>query len=386
MTRVPTPTNPHLIRIEQPAQSQPLTKEQRRFNTLIKQIDTEKQSLRQWQTFLPEFNALLSEKFVPLQATYDQRRMEWVHLLDAAYDRPDFKKGQRRKLKHLILESVYELGDFDGNEALSEIYAKYADKEADVQQQEDEAMHGELVREMFAKLFGEEATEHLDFSTPENLQDSLGRLHAEHEADRERHEARRQKRKKTSKQLEKEAREREEAQNVSKSIQEVYRKLAAALHPDREPDPVERDRKTEVMQRVNVAYGKRDLLQLLELQLEVEQIDQTHLNRMAADRLVYFNKILAEQLRELRAELFELHESFRGQMQLSSGQLMTPTSLMRLLKRDIKDLRAAVAHVEAELQSLQDPDKFKLWLKQYRIPDPDDEFDPFLDDLSRRIR
>jgi hypothetical protein len=45
-------------------------------------------------------------------------------------------------------------------------------------------------------------------------------------------------------------------------------------HPDREPDPHERERKTALMQRANHAYGKNDLLKLLELQLELEHIDQ----------------------------------------------------------------------------------------------------------------
>jgi hypothetical protein len=47
--------------------------------------------------------------------------------------------------------------------------------------------------------------------------------------------------------------------------------LVAALHPDREPDEQERKRKTELMQRVNTSYGKKYLLLLLELQLEIEQ-------------------------------------------------------------------------------------------------------------------
>ena len=51
---------------------------------------------------------------------------------------------------------------------------------------------------------------------------------------------------------------------MSQSIREVYRKLAGALHPDRESDPQERERKTALMQRVNQAYAKNNLLQLLD--------------------------------------------------------------------------------------------------------------------------
>ena len=73
-----------------------------------------------------------------------------------------------------------------------------------------------------------------------------------------------------------EVRQQELVQDASRSLRAVYRQLASALHPDREQDERERQRKTRLMQRVNVAYGKQDLLQLLTLQLEIEQIDHTH--------------------------------------------------------------------------------------------------------------
>ena len=114
--------------------------------------------------------------------------------------------------------------------------------------------------------------------------------------------------KKTKKQLEKEAHQQEEEALASKSVQEVYRKLVAALHPDREPDPDEQKRKTELMQRVNIAYGKKDLLLLLALQLEIEQIDPAHLNHIADSRLKYFNKILKEQLYSARSQMRKIKE------------------------------------------------------------------------------
>jgi hypothetical protein len=71
------------------------------------------------------------------------------------------------------------------------------------------------------------------------------------------------------------------------------------LHPDRETDPQERERKNALMQRVNQAYSKNSLLQLLELQLELEHIDQSAINNLSEDRLKHYNKILKEQVKEL---------------------------------------------------------------------------------------
>ena len=63
--------------------------------------------------------------------------------------------------------------------------------------------------------------------------------------------------KKTAKQRARDEKLKIEADETSLSIREVYRKLVSALHPDREPDPQERARKTALMQRVNQAYGSR---------------------------------------------------------------------------------------------------------------------------------
>lgn len=70
-------------------------------------------------------------------------------------------------------------------------------------------------------------------------------------------------------------------------MRDIFRKLASALHPDRETDPAEHGRKTALMQRANVAYAANDLLGLLELQLEVDQIDQTGLDNLGDDRIKY---------------------------------------------------------------------------------------------------
>src|SRR5205823_1944963 len=100
-------------------------------------------------------------------------------------------------------------------------------------------------------------------------------------------------------------------QKISESIREDYRKLISALHPDRELDPAERERKNRLMQRANVAYDNRNLLELLELQLEIEQIDQSMINTPSKSRLKHYNQVLTEQYKELRQEISEIEMSFK---------------------------------------------------------------------------
>lgn len=47
------------------------------------------------------------------------------------------------------------------------------------------------------------------------------------------------------------------------------------------------------MQRVNIAYDNRNLLALSELQLEVEQIDQSMISTISDDRLKHYLKLSA---------------------------------------------------------------------------------------------
>lgn len=56
---------------------------------------------------------------------------------------------------------------------------------------------------------------------------------------------------------------------VSKSVKESYRKLVSELHPDREFDEAEKERKTKLMQKVNAANLENDLSKLLRLEQEV---------------------------------------------------------------------------------------------------------------------
>jgi hypothetical protein len=78
----------------------------------------------------------------------------------------------------------------------------------------------------------------------------------------------------------------------SQSVRDIYRKLASVLHPDRETDPTERERKTALIQRANQAYGRNDLLELLTLQIETEQIDAGALADIPEARLRHYNDVL----------------------------------------------------------------------------------------------
>jgi hypothetical protein len=111
-----------------------------------------------------------------------------------------------------------------------------------------------------------------------------------------------------------------------------------------------------------------DLLQLLELQLAVEQIDQSKINTIAEDRLKYYNKILQGQLEQLMLEVEEIEFMFRQQAGLAPYDALSPKRLLQLLHEDIERLHEEIARVQHDLIAFQDVDRLRGWLKEYRIP------------------
>jgi hypothetical protein len=117
------------------------------------------------------------------------------------------------------------------------------------------------------------------------------------------------------------------------------------------------------MQEVNVAYERKDLLQLLELRLRFEQVDEAHVRNIAEDRLVHFNTLLTEQVRQLQQELATVEEPWRLQLELPRSLKLTPARIEAALQDDLRELKADIALVRRDLVQLADPRKLKTWLR-----------------------
>ncbi|MDR4520415.1 MAG: molecular chaperone DnaJ [Nitrosomonas sp.] len=364
-----------------PAQAA-LSPAQKKFNSLIKKIDAQKQLLAEWQKMFERCQRDAVEKLAPLKQSMKEQQTAMVQLLDRQFNSNKFTRNQQEKLTHIIVELCEELLCSDDNAELKSMYNKYTQSDYDTEAEEEQDVKTEFMKSMFEKEFGIVLDDDdIDLQNPQATAERLTAKVKQLEAEAEAAVAARPQRKKSAKQLAKEAREAEEAANVSKSIQAVYRQLTAALHPDREQDPVERERKTELMQQVTVAYSNKDLLKLLELQLAVEQIDQSKLSSLSAERLKHYNKILSDQLAELQDEVLFKENEIRMMLQLSPFEPLSPNRLVTLLKHDIQTLRAALKGIQNDLQVFQDVKNLKAWLKNFRLPQPESGFDPFFDEF-----
>ena len=358
--------NAKIVRIEEGHRQTRLSPAQKKFNATIKKIDMQKQLLAVWQETIPRYQQLVAEKLTPLRQTFGEHQVEMVNLLDGLHGNKRLARNQKEKIGHLIRELCTELINAHDREDLKSIYNKYSELDFDTEDQEATALASDFIKSMLECELGIPIDdEDIDVNSPEKM---AAFMQEKLEEQQRQADERRSRRKKSAKQLEKEAREQAEEANLIKSIQAVYRQLVTALHPDREQDPIERKRKTELMQQVTVAYGKKDLLRLLELQLAVEQIDQSRINTIAADRLKYYNKILQSQLDQLQQEVLQIELTFKQQLDLAPFDSLSPKRLMSLLNEDIERLHDEIARIQHDLLAFKDVNRLKAWLKEYQIP------------------
>lgn len=361
-----------VVHIEASANQAALSPAQKKFNTLIKSINKQRTLLEAWQTTILQCQQQATEKLVPLQQQLGEHQAKFVLLLDQQFTQHKFTKIQQDKLSHIILQLTDALINEHQREDLKPLFDKYSEDSFDDLDQASNEYAVEMIKMTLEQQFGLQV-EDSDVDV-NDIDATMERLQAKVNQQREAQQSAARKSKPSKKQAAKVAREAEEAEQVSKSIQTVYRQLTSALHPDREPDPVERERKTELMQQVTVAYGKKDLLKLLELQLAVEQINHAKLGNLAEDRLKHYNKVLNNQLSELKAEVQVQEMRGRSMIKVPPFAPIVPQHLSICLKQDLQNTHETIAMFKRDLRQFQDVKQLKTWLNSYRLPSPDLDF------------
>jgi hypothetical protein len=236
----------------------------------------------------------------------------------------------------------------------------------------------ELTESLLTDVMGLEVDENHGAATVEELLDHAHRKMQERLQSQEAAKSRsrpRGRRKHGPAEDEARAKREQAAKEVNQSLRDIFRKLVSELHPDREPDPTERARKNQLMQRVNQAYEANDLLTLLGLQLEIEQIDAAHLSGVSAQRLAHYNQILSEQLARLEVELTSVIEPYRALAGHESGRPLTVADVDRKLTLEIRQLREVVRQLTQDLVIFRDPVQRRAWLRDYEMDDEPDELE-----------
>jgi hypothetical protein len=338
---------------------------------LTAEIEDQRRRLAEWQAFAQSFPSRVAAEMEPLERRIDEQRRALLRCLDAAHDSGKLTRREQGKIAGIIRERAAELLEGGDDPELTVLHDRYGDiSHDDLRRGQVEAMKA-VTEAALGMSFDDD-----EIRTPDELIEAVQRRIEEGAGSDARGDpdapatpdprAGRGKpaSAKAAARLE---RERAAVEGATRSVREVYRKLASALHPDREPDPAERDRKTTLMQRANQAYEAKDLLQLLALQIEVEQIDLSQLAAIGDERLAHYNRVLEEQSKELDQEIEDLREPFAMSLGGRMYRDLTPAIVVTAFQQDVAELRRESAWMAKQLDAFKDLRLLKAWLKAQRV-------------------
>ncbi len=337
-------------------------KGQATFQRLVIQIEEQRTLLQLWQDYRARYSTRVSAELLPVQDELWEAGKRMAFLFDELLAQPDGlrKKRQRARLQLWLIELIQSLLLDQSDEELVAIH----DKHSDFKYADDQELSMALSQDMIENLFGiRMGDEHGARSVEELFAKADQELRNRTEQAQQANAQQQKKRRKSRKAEEAEARQEQAQKEVSQSLREVYRKLASALHPDRETDAAARQRKTEQMQRVNQAYEAGDLLALLNLQLEIEQIDAAHLASLSAQRLAHYTQVLREQLAELKAEIDSIIAPFKPMVPYS--RTLTPDMVDRSLSAEVERVVLSLEEIKGDLVDFRDPKKLAVALKDF---------------------
>lgn len=314
--------------------------QQQVFEQLLQAISTEKQRLSEWQALAELHQQDVRGKYLPLRRRYAEQQALLLQVIDEHAHRERFSPQQAEKLNQLMRLLCTQVLAVIQNRHVEQLQQRHLF--------EPTRLTPTRPQQPQPKEF--------DWDTGASFE------HQQQAADEQRAAHKR-----AAKQQAKHAREHAIDVKSTQSIRAVYRELVGALHPDREPDPVAQQRKTALMQEVNLAYQAQDLLKLLALQLTAEQLQAHKAKPIAAERLAHYQRVLSQQLQQLQAARENLELDLKAAAHLHPSELFSPKRLKQSFKTDVKLLQQQLAALQLLLHELNDPANFKRWLNAYEL-------------------
>lgn len=336
------------------------TLDQERFRFLLAEIDKARAAEGELEKSFLKFRRDHSEKLAPLRAALRGACRDTVLTLDRLLEQPGWSRVDRVALEDMLrgtAEALLESNQADPD--IKAIFDKHSGVSFDAIKQEELERLKEHAEEMGFDLGDEENIR----SEEDLMQRMYEELAAREEAqgDDDNRAKRRAKGKSAA-----QKRSEDNAALAKQALRELYRKLASAVHPDREHDPAKREEKNALMQKINQAYAANDLMSLFEAQMAIAEIDADQIGALSSQRLKQYNKLLAEQLAGLKDKLKQMETSFCLDLGLQPLTGVTPAKLSRLIREQARSMRQEIARQQQLLNLLADRAATKRWLKQQR--------------------
>ena len=356
----------------QPSEQAPLTPAQQRFNDLLARIEQLSgliQRLEAWSDRHRYAHIQALRESVQLAQTHRKSLLLFVHDRLQTADLTDRQQRMARGMVRSLIDHLASMAD-PQVQALADVYVSEEDTQEAAEEQAEAAQR---LRERIEEALGQPIEKPDQYQTPEEMmQAGMRQWQRQQEADEQRKAAKRAARK-AQKQAQKKSAAADKGElppamlreaDAKSAIRTVFRQLASALHPDREPDEQERLRKTALMSEVNAAYEKNDLSTLLRLQLQVTQVKPGGAARMADAQLMAMAPLLKEQVAALEVDLDQLQSRLSRELCVTVRAEADEAVMSQALQRIQADQRHSADSLQDDLRRIQNDAEFKRWLKE----------------------
>ena len=339
----------------------------RKFDQWMKKVNAAKTELTDWDAAQTAFSESFVALIEPLRREAIQARLRFARQLDEVIAKGWARTSEQDLCEELLLGLVSDISSApqldDAQRAeLGDMYQRHRDMTLEQARQEELAELKRMTEETIGVELGAEPIadeQELMRRMLEGMTDRYEHEFAQAQAREAARATRRAARPKSAAQLRREAPE----QGATDSLRDIYRRLASALHPDRATDEADRQRRHDLMVRVNQAHRLGDLPALLMLQLEFEQIDPAHLAQASEERVQHYIVVLQQQHRDLGAQLNERRMRFGNTFGVEMSSRAKALHLGQVLQEMARQLRAEVAMIEADLAQIMDKRGAHRWIK-----------------------
>ncbi len=352
--------------VKVPGAAATLGKTQREFNRLTAQLQRARTRVAEWEAWGQRYLDRMQNELLPAETAVRDAQRRLVHRIDAMLSDPNTLRGLGKRhcatLRTVLTDVTRDLLADAPDDELAALHDKHSEFSLEQLRQQDL----EFAKTLAASVLGDDVLEGHAAQSVDDLFEHISDRVAEQAAAEQQAQAARaatqaaRRGRPTRAQLDAERRA-QAVKQASASVREVYRKLASSLHPDRESDPVERARKTALMQRANQAYAANDVLALLHLQLQIEQIDAAHLAAVPEVRIKHYNQVLRAQLTELEQQLIEFAALNADRLGVDYA-LRDPPAANTAFDQWLADIKAARRQIDRDLRDLGDPRKRRALL------------------------
>ncbi len=348
-----------------PPEAVPLSGAARAYNLQLQRVDTLRGQLAQLAALAQQQRTERQRWLLPLQQRERTARRAWALALDAhlgAQEAHDGALGPRHRsaATALLCEHAQRLAEA-GEVDMAALHDRHSRETlAHKRQSAAQALRQQLEAMLGAQLQGAG-----DKASVQDLwQAARAQWHGERDAAREKKQARaqaRQARRPASAAAQQLA---EQQSDADTQLRRLFRQLASALHPDREPDEALRRHKTALMSEANAAYERKDLVTLMQVQQRTALVPPEALARTPDDKLAALTLLLKQQVAELERERAVRQRELALEHRLPEGVSANAASLQAHLQAQVQALQTEVEELETGLAQAQEVAGLKRWLNR----------------------